>query len=295
MFDWIMLNGQATCTSSGDTSCKTFQSGDNDYQDDDMKCDGCNGGCAPYSSGFQSTGMFADSTCVDGDDNPNDCQVGTCSTFDKCAKYSFVGEPGCVPYIDGLGYSSVADIQAEIQNHGTVTVGISVYSNFQNFWDADPKAVYKASTPNPGKPGGHAIVVVGWGTAADGTNYWKVKNSWGPDWGDNGYFYVERGKNVIGIEEHVCYAPPSNGLYTAGSRRKLMLSAARNQSLMPGGWVNESLDSNQTKKVVHHVASFYNVTSVSVKGLCCSYCSCRDDSIWQSSADTSLYPLVQHL
>eukprot|EP00930_Biecheleria_cincta_P070761 TRINITY_DN58372_c0_g1_i1.p1 TRINITY_DN58372_c0_g1~~TRINITY_DN58372_c0_g1_i1.p1 ORF type:complete len:724 (+),score=87.86 TRINITY_DN58372_c0_g1_i1:102-2273(+) len=31
-------------------------------------------------------------------------------------------------------------------------------------------------------------------------NYWELRNSWGTDWGDNGYFYMRSGYNEVGLE-----------------------------------------------------------------------------------------------
>ena len=43
----------------------------------------------------------------------------------------------------------------------------------------------------------HAVLVTGFGT--DGLDYWSLKNSWGADWGENGYFRIMRGTGQCGI------------------------------------------------------------------------------------------------
>ena len=55
----------------------------------------------------------------------------------------------------------------------------------------------------------HAIAIVGYGIHTDGRKYWKIRNSWGKDWGMKGHILLLRHegkkKGLCGITEYNLY------------------------------------------------------------------------------------------
>jgi len=98
-------------------------------------------------------------------------------------------------------------IMAEIFRWGPVVSSFVVYDDFYDF---DPKTtpVYVHDPTRTRILGGHSVEIVGWGATSDGTQFWWIKNSWGTQWGDNGYFRFLRGQDQCHIESNVlCMMP----------------------------------------------------------------------------------------
>lgn len=60
----------------------------------------------------------------------------------------------------------------------------------------------------------HAVTLVGYGKRFN-IPVWIIKNSWGPSWGDQGFFFIERGTNAYCIESSAFTFLPTD--YVNGS------------------------------------------------------------------------------
>jgi len=100
--------------------------------------------------------------------------------------------------------STEESIIKDIYTWGPVSTGIEVYLDFYNF---DSKnQIYESNMKGP-LLSGHALVIVGYGEE-NGKKYWIIRNSWGTEWGDNGYFKMIRGKNNCKIEDNAVTGIP---------------------------------------------------------------------------------------
>ncbi|KAL1501190.1 hypothetical protein ABEB36_006567 [Hypothenemus hampei] len=95
------------------------------------------------------------------------------------------------------------DIMYEILKSGPVQATIKVYHDFFSYRGG----IYRRTDlSSPHLQGYHSVRIVGWGqemTSRGLQKYWKVANSWGTDWGEDGYFRILRGTNESEIESFV--------------------------------------------------------------------------------------------
>lgn len=87
-----------------------------------------------------------------------------------------------------------------IKNHGPVSVHIMAHFDaFKHYRSGILRNIYPGTTHIT-----HAVAIVGWGTE-HGIDYWVMRNSWGPNYGEHGYVRVERHHNNIGLNNYVSF------------------------------------------------------------------------------------------
>ncbi|KAK3793018.1 hypothetical protein RRG08_045668, partial [Elysia crispata] len=92
-------------------------------------------------------------------------------------------------------------IMKELVNNGPVTAAFMVFSDFMSY----KSGVYKHVSGQ--YLGGHAVKIIGYGTE-DGQDYWLVANSWGTEWGMQGFFKIAKGSDECQIEDAIVAGIP---------------------------------------------------------------------------------------
>jgi len=82
-----------------------------------------------------------------------------------------------------------------------VSVAFEVIDGFRQYKSGVYTSDHCGTTPNDVN---HAVLAVGYGVE-NGVPYWLIKNSWGAEWGDEGYFKMELGKNMCAVATCASY------------------------------------------------------------------------------------------
>lgn len=108
---------------------------------------------------------------------------------------NFTQKPGKTCYEDALNHKIIkySKIEQDI-NHikscladgSPIVFGFSVYESFESEYTATT-GIMEMPAINEKMLGGHAVMAVGYN---DKAKHIIVRNSWGADWGDKGYFYM---------------------------------------------------------------------------------------------------------
>jgi hypothetical protein len=122
------------------------------------------------------------------------------AVLESCMPYTGHDNLPCTQYgcdfvdiLDGFQDipSDITTLKEKIYDH-PVAVAFTVFNDFFSY----SGGCYESSEYGPVN---HIVLLVGWDdTLCDGEGAWIAKNSWGPGWGEAGYFYAKYGTCNIG-------------------------------------------------------------------------------------------------
>ena len=97
--------------------------------------------------------------------------------------WSFIGVQQGIPNVNAM--------KQAILNYGPISVALHVSSAF---------SAYDGGIFNECETGSinHAVALVGWDDNQGAEGVWILRNSWGTDWGEEGYMRIEYGCNAVG-------------------------------------------------------------------------------------------------
>jgi len=127
--------------------------------------------------------------------DPYQQKKGTCGS--SCGKSnSYSAQAGTVKVVGSDGAAGVLQMQMELLRGGPGVVMFDIYDDFQAY----SSGVYIKSSAAK-QIGGHAVTLIGFGVDG-GVPYWLIQNSWGPNWGLNGFAKIRRGTNECNLETY---------------------------------------------------------------------------------------------
>ena len=131
---------------------------------------------------------------------------------DKCDDWDFVelSNDGKLWEIESWGVTAISEdsesdwnmLKTWVMDYGPISVDIVASGGWNSFWsnNNNPNAVYQNDDPGITN---HAQILCGWVDDSSIVNggYWILKNSWGSDWGYNGYSNVAYGCISLGTRD----------------------------------------------------------------------------------------------
>jgi len=130
--------------------------------------------------------------------SPYEGKNDVCRTDSNCLRH-YVSN---YRYVGGYyGACNEMEMKAALVKGGPVVIGFEVYPDFMHYKGGVYHYTGLTDKFNPLELTNHAVTLVGYGVDdVTGEKFWTVKNSWGTQWGEDGFFRIRRGNDECAIE-----------------------------------------------------------------------------------------------
>jgi len=138
--------------------------------------------------------------------------------LEKYDDYSYSGSAGSCKADKGKELVFLSGWQPIPQNEDLIAAALMKYGPLAIGLNAMWMQMYTGGISDPWlcnpKSLDHGVTLVAFGEE-DGKPFWSIKNSWGPGWGEKGYYRLVRGKGKCGMNLMVTGAEVAKGTETA--------------------------------------------------------------------------------
>lgn len=165
-----------------------------------MDC-GQNGGCNGDDNTTVLVWAKATGLPLTADYGPYRAREGRCGFKSGTKLWQITDWGFCTPSQKD-GVASPQDIKNAMLAYGPIGSAIAADDAFMNI---RPGTVFSGSGS---RNIDHDIILVGWDDSKGKNGAWLLRNSWGTQWCDQGYCWIEYGANLVGTEAVWCVAPP---------------------------------------------------------------------------------------
>lgn len=164
-----------------------------------ISCDrfdnGCNGGDIPSAlkyvqqeGGITLESHYPDTSAKSG--RTGKCKKSDISNSVKVTSWRFA-IPECTA--ENCTQQPESDLMAQLHKHGPLGICVNAES-----WSDYNGGIMTGPCPGGWSDLDHCVQLVGYDNTHS-TPYWKVRNSWTSNWGENGYIRLAMGGNVCGV------------------------------------------------------------------------------------------------
>ena len=174
-----------------------------------------------YAKRYGNLPKFSEQQLIDCDPYNTGCEGGIMGSAYDYLKSSGIMSSVSYPYLDMTGSCSFDEYQANSIVADYISAGtsdeeyikemlyttgplaITINANSLQYYTGGVMSVSYDECPYAPS---HGVNLVGYGTDEYGVDYWTIRNTWGPDWGENGYFRLARGYGLCGVNMYVVTA-----------------------------------------------------------------------------------------